>query len=141
MSYPMHELAELEDEARVRRFLELADSRRTPQWQAAHATLWQSLVDDALAALRQGDDDPASRSGAARQMAARRGLDTWERLPSLAMPVSVFAGRFDAIAPPEVQRRLATRIPGAAYAEFAGGHLFFVQDPAATPALLQALLG
>ena len=45
-SYPLHELADLDDEQRVRRFLELADSRRTPHWQAAHAALWQSLVDD-----------------------------------------------------------------------------------------------
>ena len=141
MSYPMHELAELEDEERVKRFLELADSRRTLHWQEAHAALWQSLVSDGLNALRQGDDDPAARAGAARQMGARRHHDTWERLPMLAMPASVFAGRFDAIAPPDVQRRLAGRIPGAAYAEFAGGHLFFVQDPAATPPLLQALLG
>lgn len=141
ISYPMHELAELEDEARVKRFLELADNRRTPQWQEAHATLWQNLVSDGLAALRQGDDDPASRSGAARQMAARRGHDTWERLPGLRMPVSVFAGRHDAIAPSEVQRRLAARIPGASYRDFDGGHLFFVQDPAATPVVLGALAG
>ncbi len=141
MSYPMHELAELEDEARVKRFLELADKRRTPQWQAEHATLWQSLLSDGLIALRQGDEDPASRAGAARQMAARRGHDTWERLPQLAMPAAVFAGRFDAIAPPEVQRRLAGRIAGAEFREFNGGHLFFVQDPAAMRVVLDSLLG
>jgi 3-oxoadipate enol-lactonase len=141
MSYPMHELAELEDEARVKRFLGLADKRRTPQWQAEHAALWQNLASDGLAALRQGDEDPASRAGAERQMAARRGHDTWERLPQLAMPVAVFAGRFDAIAPPDVQYRLAGQIAGAGYREFDGGHLFFVQDPAATRVVLDSLLG
>jgi 3-oxoadipate enol-lactonase len=141
MSYPMHELAELEDEARVKRFLGLADKRRTPQWQAEHAALWQNLASDGLAALRQGDEDPASRAGAERQMAARRGHDTWERLPQLAMPVAVFAGRFDAIAPPDVQYRLAGQIAGAGYREFDGGHLFFVQDPTATRVVLDSLLG
>ena len=29
------------------------------------------------------------------------------------MPVSVFAGRYDSVAPPEVQCRLAEQIPGA----------------------------
>jgi 3-oxoadipate enol-lactonase len=137
----MHELAELEDEARVKRFLGLADKRRTPQWQAEHAALWQNLASDGLAALRQGDEDPASRAGAERQMAARRGHDTWERLPQLAMPVAVFAGRFDAIAPPDVQYRLAGQIAGAGYREFDGGHLFFVQDPTATRVVLDSLLG
>jgi 3-oxoadipate enol-lactonase len=138
-SYPLHELADLDDEARVQRFLELADSRRTPQWQRDHAALWQSLVDDALATLRLGADDPAQRAGSRRQLGARRGHDTWNRLPGLKMPVSVFAGRYDTIATPQVQRALAERIPGASFQDFAGGHLFFVQDPGAAPAIADAL--
>lgn len=141
MSYPMHELAALPDEPRVKRFLELADRRRTPQWQLDNAALWATLVSDGLTALRLGDDDPAARDGARRQMDARRHHDTWERLPQLAMPASVFAGRHDDIAPPSAQRRLSQRVPGAGYQEFNGGHLFFAQDPAATPAILAALGG
>ncbi|MBN8476613.1 alpha/beta hydrolase [Sulfuritalea sp.] len=140
-SHPMHELAALDDATRVRRFLELADTRRTPQWQAEHPALWQGMVDDGLAALHLADEDPAAREGARRQMEARRHHDTWQRLPALALPVSVFAGRHDAIAAPEVQRRMAQRIAGAAHREFEGGHLFFVQDPAATPAIVEALGG
>jgi 3-oxoadipate enol-lactonase len=138
-SYPLHELAELDDEQRVRRFLELADGRRTPQWQRANPALWQSLVDDAMATLRLGADDPAQRTGSLRQLGARRGHDTWQRLPELKMPVSVFAGRHDTVATPEVQRRLAERIPGATFRDFAGGHLFFVQDPSAAPVIADAL--
>ena len=138
-SHPLHELAELDDGERVRRLLELADSRRTAQWQAAHTGLWQSLVDDGLAALRLGADDPLQRAGSLRQFGARRGHDTWDRLPGLTMPASVFAGCHDAIAPPQLQRRLAERIPGATYREFEGGHLFFVQDPSAAPIVVEAL--
>jgi 3-oxoadipate enol-lactonase len=138
-SYPLHELADLDDEQRVRRFLELADSRRTPHWQAAHAALWQSLVDDGMAMLRLGADDPAWRAGSLRQLGARRGHDTWDRLPELKMPVSVFAGRYDSIAAPQAQRRMAEHIPGAAYREFNGGHLFFVQDPSAAEVIVAAL--
>ena len=138
-SYPLHELAELEDEARVRRFLELTDSRRTPQWQAANPGLWQGLVDDGIAMLQLGADDPAKRAGRLRQLAARGQHDTWQRLPGLRLPVSVFAGRYDAIATPEVQRRLAAGIAGAGYREFEGGHLFFVQDPSAAPVIVDAL--
>lgn len=138
-SYPLHELSAMDDSARVRRFLELADSRRTPQWQRGHAALWQSLVDDAMATLRLGTDDPAQRTGSLRQLGARRGHDTWERLAGLKLPVSVFAGRYDTIATPQVQRRLAERIPGASFREFPGGHLFFVQDPTAARVIAAAL--
>ena len=140
-SYPLHEWAELDDEARVRCFLELADSRRTPQWQLANPALWQSLVDDGMAALQLGADDPAQRVSRLRQLAARRQHDTWSRLPGLRMPVSVFAGHYDAIATPEVQRRLASRIAGAGYREFTGGHQFFVEDPSAAPMIAGALGG
>ena len=138
-SYPLHELADLDDEQRVRRFLELADSRRTPQWQLEHAALWQSLIDDGMAALHLGADDPMRRTGSLGQLGARRGHDTWQRLPELKMPVSVYAGRYDTVATPEVQRRLAAQIPGAGYREFEGGHLFFVQDPGAAPVIAGAL--
>jgi 3-oxoadipate enol-lactonase len=140
-SYPLHELAQLDDDARVRRLLELADSRRTPQWQLANPAQWQSLVDDGMAALRLGADDPAQRVSRLRQLAARRQHDTWARLSDLRMPVSVFGGRYDAIATPEVQRRLASRIAGAGYREFAGGHQFFVEDPSAAPVIADALGG
>ncbi len=138
-SYPLHELSELDDEQRVRRFLELADSRRTPQWQRDHAALWQSLIDDGMATLSLGADDPTQRAGSLRQLGARRGHDTWQRLPELKMPVSVFAGHYDTIATPQVQRALAERIPGASFQEFGGGHLFFVQDPSAAPVIAEAL--
>lgn len=137
-SFPLHELAELADADRARRFLELADSRRTPQWQADHGELWQGLIDDGIAALRLTDEEPGGRAGARRQLEARRGHDSWQRLPDLRMPVSVFAGRRDSIAPPDVQRRLAEQA-GASYREFDGGHLFFMQDASATPLVLDAL--
>jgi 3-oxoadipate enol-lactonase len=92
-----------------------------------------------MAALRLGADDPAQRAGSLRQLGARRGHDTWDRLPGLKMPVSVFAGRYDSIAAPDAQRRMAERIPGAGYREFNGGHLFFVQDPGAAPMIVEAL--
>ena len=138
-SYPLHELADLDDAQRVRRFLELADSRRTPDWQLEHAALWQCLVDDGMAVLHLGTDDPMQGAGSLRQLGARRGHDTWDRLPGLKMPVSVYAGRYDAIATPQVQRSLAAQIPGAVFQDFAGGHLFFVQDPTAAPVIAAAL--
>ena len=140
-SYPLHELAALDDETRVRRLLELADSRRTAQWQRANPAQWQGLMDDGMAALQHGADDPAQHASRLRQLAARRQHDAWARLPGLRMPVSVFAGHHDAVATPEVQRRMALRIADAGYHEYAGGHQFFVGDRDAAAAIADALGG
>ncbi|MCK7496097.1 MAG: alpha/beta hydrolase [Comamonadaceae bacterium] len=59
------------------------------------------------------DSAPTNRTatvGARRQLEARRGHDTWERLPRLQMPVAIFGGRYDGIAPPDRQAR-----PGPAH--------------------------
>ena len=60
---------------------------------------------------------------------------------SCNLPVSVFAGRHDGIAPPEAQRLLAGRIPNAGFRVFEGGHLFVQQDRAAPQAVIDALSG
>lgn len=138
-SFPIHELAKLPDEARARRFLELSDTRRTKQWQAENPELWQQLLDDTLAGMRLGAEDPGYRTGSTRQLEARRRHDTWDQLPQLALRVSVFAGRHDGIAPPDAQRRLAGRIPNARFRVFEGGHLFMVQDALAGPTVVDAL--
>ncbi len=76
---------------------------------------------------------------ACASLARGAGTTPGDRLPRLKMPVSVFAGRHDAIATPQVQRGLAAHIPGAVFQDFAGGHLFFVQDPTAAPVIAAAL--
>jgi 3-oxoadipate enol-lactonase len=140
-SYPMHELAALEPEVRARRFVELADTRRDAAWQAANPALWEQLLADSLASIRLAAEDAAARSGAARQLEARRHHDTWARLPALALPAAVFGGKYDGIAPPRHQEALAGRIAGARFELFEGGHLFFLQDLRALSAIETALAG
>jgi pimeloyl-ACP methyl ester carboxylesterase len=53
----------------------------------------------------------------------------------------VCGGRFDGIAPPANSEFLAQAIPGAGLRLFDGGHIFFMQDPAAFPATLGFLRG
>lgn len=140
-SYPLHELAGLEAGLRARRMVELADSRRDAQWIARNAAHYAALVQEALAAILFARDEPGHAEGEARQLGARRGHDTWERLPQLALPVTVCAGEFDGIAPPAHQAGLAARIPGARLLRFGGGHMFFLQDAGAYGAIRDALLG
>ena len=130
-SYPLHELASLSLEERVRRLTALADLRRDPAWQRANPQAWQAEVERGLTAQGAFMDEPGRAIGRQRQLEARQGHDTWDRLPSLALPTLVCGGLFDGIAPPERLLNLARQIPGARLELFQGGHYFLAQDPRA----------
>lgn len=134
-SYPLHDLEALDEMTRTERSLELADTRRDRAWRQANPEKWQHYVELSLAA-RRADRDPA---GAARQLAARAGHDTWSRLPEIEVPVLLTGGRFDGIAPVANMEALAARIPGAELKLYTGGHLFLVQDKEAYSDIIQWL--
>ena len=70
------------------------------------------------------------------------GFDLRGALPEIKVPVLVLAGSLDRDAAPAGMRRMADRIPGAAYAELPGaGHLAHLEQPAAFNAALLAFLG
>jgi pimeloyl-ACP methyl ester carboxylesterase len=73
------------------------------------------------------------------QLEARRHHDTTARLDQIRCPTLVCGGRYDGIAPPANSEFLARTIPGARLDLFDGGHIFFLQDPAAFPATLDFL--
>jgi 3-oxoadipate enol-lactonase len=83
--------------------------------------------------------EPGREMGQRRQLEARAGHDTWERLATIACPTLIAAGRYDGIALPATQERMAGRIPGAERRLFEGGHLFMLQDRAALPAMIEFL--
>ncbi|HEV7479266.1 MAG TPA: hypothetical protein VGO05_03150, partial [Roseiarcus sp.] len=53
----------------------------------------------------------------------------------ISRPVMIAAGKYDGVALPAAQERMAGRIPGAELAWFEGGHLFIIQDRSAWPAM------
>jgi 3-oxoadipate enol-lactonase len=139
-SYPLHELMNLDPVARARHLLGVTDIRRDAAWLAASPERTRSAIDEMVAMARPIDEgDPAVAMGARRQLAARAAHDTFDRLPQLAMPVGLFAGRYDGIALPTAQRAMRRQIPGATLRFFEGGHLSMLQDPAAFPAIIDFL--
>lgn len=138
-SYPFHELGPMTREARAALQVSLSDSRRDEAWKTANPGQYRML--HAYAAADPFADEAGHAEGAARQIAARANHDTWDRLPQIACPVLVAGGRHDGIAPPAVVRALAGRIGGSRLAFFEGGHLFFVEDAAAWPAMIEFLAG
>jgi len=121
-SYPLHELADLPPEQAGRRFGSLLDTR------GAEAGPLVRQIEKAMASARR---DPAAEAGYRRQLAARAGHDTYDRLGRLGMPVLIAAGRWDGIASPGNQEAMHAAIPGSRLEWFEGGHVFMLQDPRA----------
>jgi 3-oxoadipate enol-lactonase len=138
-SFPFHEIDHLQGEARARHMMPISDTRRDAAWAAANPELHAQFV--AMAAADPYAAEPGRAMGARRQLDARAGHDVWDRLGDIRMPVLIAAGKYDGIARPETQLNLAMRIPGSTLRFFEGGHLFMIQDRAATPAIIDFLNG
>lgn len=125
-SYPLHELADLAPADRAAAMVRIIDTR----W--AESGAGDPLYDYLLKAMSAA---PPADEGARAQLAARATHDTWDRLPSIDVPVLVCAGTYDGIAPLANSEALASRIAGSRLVVFDGGHGFLYQDPRASEAI------
>lgn len=139
-SYPVHEYAALTPQQAARLSLEVQDTRRNEAWQAVHPDIVASAIRQREHAHAAALDEPERAMGLRRQLEARALHDTYDRRPSLAIPVLVAGGRYDGQAPPANQEALRRAIPGARLEFFEGGHGFLREDPAALPRLIEWLL-
>jgi 3-oxoadipate enol-lactonase len=136
-SFPFHEIQHLKGEDRAKYLITISDTRRDDAWARANPDAYAQFV--AMGASDPYAGEPGREMGARRQLEARAGHDTWDRLDQIACPVLIAAGRYDGIALPKTQENLAGRIPGAELAFFDGGHMFMIQDRAAMPAMIAFL--
>ncbi len=132
-SYPLHELYSLAPAERTAELVRLLDTRAELDAKLASA-IEGFLVEDRVLAAGEGAPE-----GLLRQLEARRGHDTCERLAGVRARTLIAAGRFDGLAPLARSERLAAAIPGARLQVFDGGHGFLVQDPTAWPAIAEFL--
>ncbi len=136
-SYPLHELASLSPDERMAKSMTLVDSRFSPQWFADHP------MDDAIIRARAaGAAEPRSDerlTGERLQMQARAAHDVSDRLGRITCPTLVACGRYDGIAPVANAEWIATHIADAKLEVYEGGHMFFIQDPAAFPSVVEFL--
>lgn len=136
-SYPLHELADLPDEERRERYLDILDQRNVtdPDRRAVVRAVLERMDEAKAASVRTSAYTP----GELAQLQARRHHDCWDRLDRLTMPVLVAAGRHDRIAPPANQDAMAARLPDAQLEWFEGGHAFFLEDRTAYPTMVEFL--
>jgi 3-oxoadipate enol-lactonase len=130
-SYPLHEVASMEEEDRIRFMMPISDTRHTPAWQTENAELVDKLVRMQIDGESPFRDEPRRAEGALWQLEARKDHDAWEGLSTITQDVLVCGGKSDGIATPETQTRIADRIQNATLKMYDGGHLFLVQDPQA----------
>ena len=126
-SYPLHELAELDDETRLARMATIADRRVV------------SAPAPGLAVGSGPDLDARQRRGAWWQLQARRNHDVWDRLPAIGCSTLVMSGLHDGIAPVENGSAIVSRLGRAELRVYDGGHQFFVQDRQAVPDMIEFL--
>jgi 3-oxoadipate enol-lactonase len=138
-SYPFHDIQHMKGEERARHLIPISDTRRDAAWQAANADQFAQFV--AMGAADPFAGEPGREMGARRQLEARARHDTWDRLDQIDCPVLIAAGRYDGVALPATQERMAGRIKGSELRFFEGGHIFMVQDRAAMPAMIEFLNG
>lgn len=136
-SYPLHQLTGMTKAEIARHMIPISDTRRDAAWAAAHPEEHKALID--LASADPYAEEPDRAIGARRQLQARAGHDAWDRLGAIRCPVLIAGGTFDGIARPEVQTRMAQRIPRAVLRMFEGGHMFLLQDRSAFPAIAEFL--
>ena len=126
-SYPLHELLDAPPEEAAAAHGALLDTRG----EAAGEVMQQIMKGMASHGVAVGADEPGREMGYRRQLEARRGHDTYDRLARLQMPVLIAAGRYDGIAAPENQEAMHAAIPHSRLEWFEGGHIFLLQDPRA----------
>lgn len=138
-SYDLLAVDDLPDDERIRTVLRVFDSRNDPD---ADPPVYAPMF-DVLAPLmsqpRLNADDPGAAGGARRQLEARDGHDTWDRLGEISAPTFVIGGRYDLQAPPENLENLTAALPHARMELFDGGHMFLLQDPTAWQAIVSFL--
>jgi len=121
-SYPLHELANLSSEQRQEIYPRLLDERFTDEWFESHP---KDRVYRTVAAQNTDDEQ---RRGEILQLQARKNHNVWDRLHLITCATLVASGKYDGIAPSLNGRAIASRIPGAKFQEYEGGHPFIVQD-------------
>ena len=117
--------------------MSLVDSRFSPEWFADHP------LDDAIIRARAASAaEPRSAerlNGERIQMQARATHDVSSRIDRITCPTLVACGRYDGIAPVANSEWMAAHIPDAKLEVYEGGHMFFIQDPAAFPSVVAFL--
>lgn len=136
-SYPLHTIEHMSRADRARHMIPISDTRHDAAWAKANPEVYDKLF--AVASAEPLADEPGYAKGMHRQLEARAHHDTWDRLSRITCPTMIAGGKYDGIALPATQEKMASRIPTAKLQMYEGGHLFLLQDRKAFPEIISFL--
>lgn len=139
-SYPLHELQGLPLDEAITRQIEISDKRIHAALREKRPDVYQKIFADTK---KRSEATRAAESleGNRKQMEARKGHNTFDRLSVIKIPTALFGGKYDGICPPENMQVLQKQISGATLEFFQGGHMFMIQDQNAVPQMARFFLG
>lgn len=129
-SFPYHQydVSKMSSEEKADFWVQCGDLRYVdPKWK--ESSLYKDQYFNYLEIFHLAESNPERQIFAARQIGARKGHDTYERLPQIKVPTYICAGRYDKTAPIENQLALLQQIPHARLTFFEGSHMVLWQDP------------
>lgn len=121
-SYPLERLSDLPNEERARRGMEIMDLTFTPQWQVDNPDAAQLRIKDSMQTQSKFAHEPGATMGAHRQLAARAGHNTYDRLNRITAPTLVLSGTHDGQAPMPAQKAMAEAISNGQFEIMQGSH-------------------
>ncbi|MDB4223337.1 alpha/beta hydrolase [Granulosicoccus sp.] len=139
-SYPFHEMGNLTDDEFSSLSVAINDTRHHAKWQNQNTEIFQAMLAQ-RAARNAGAAEINREIGAKRQLEARIGHNTYDRLSLLTHPVLIAGGRFDGIAPPENLEAIHQKIPQSEMRLYDGGHDFYNHDALAFQHIVHFLKG
>lgn len=126
-SYPFHKLANLSADEMDSVSTAIADTRHDKAWQAENPDDYRAIIEQSNS-RNAGAGEPGRETGARRQLEARIGHNTFDRLPQINLPVFIAGGCHDGIAPPTNLEALHHQIKQSRLEFFRGGHDFYNHD-------------
>lgn len=136
-SYPIHTFVNLEPGEHARQSLEVSDLSFTREWQQNNPKETEQRIADRVRNHGLFADEPGSKKGTARQLAARAQHDTYDRLPLITQRTLVLAGDRDGQAPMEAQKSMADRIPDSSFEVIEGSHGMLWESDVAFSAIIR----
>lgn len=138
-SFPFHQhdMSQMTPQEKAAFFVKCCDTRmKDPKWKTKNKRLYQEQYKTYLEVFKLATKNPHRGLYSQRQIAARKGHNTYSRLSQLKMPVYLVAGRYDNVAPIKNQLALLSKIPQAKLSIFNGSHLVLWQDPLAFESII-----
>ncbi len=141
-SYPYHkhDLAKLSDNEKADLWVRCADTRMAdPEWKNKNPACYNQQFQAYYKVFESNKNNPNQATFSARQLNARKGHDTYNRLNKIKAETYICGAQYDKTAPIKNQLAMLENINHARLSLFNGSHMILWQDPFAFTSIISFL--